>query len=269
MIVCFSIIERNITMSVCLKKHFPAILMLLLFVSTSNGQIVNVLDRAAKIPEGFSGSLSTSLQWRTGNPDLLQFGMGGDIGYQRGTSLLMLMAKGDQGEKEGERYLAKYFGHIRYRHTLSDLLATEVFVQAAHDEFRRMSIRALVGAGLRFSLVQWETGTVVYGTAYMPEYEKIKDAAEDEDEETTSHRWSNYLQLNLNPTSNLSFGGTVFAQPVIDDFDDARVSGDLYLKISAGALFLANTFHLEYNTRVPQDVEKTQTVLKSSIGISF
>ncbi|MFQ5580801.1 MAG: DUF481 domain-containing protein [Nitrospiria bacterium] len=215
--------------------------------------------------------MSIPLQWRTGNPDLFQVSGQADLGYRMGDHLVLFIARGEYGEKEGEKFLSGHFQHLRFRKRKTNRFSWEMFLQNSHDEFQRLSVRALVGVGVRLTLAKWDEGRFTFGTGYMAEYEELTGAPGNgqNDPQTFSNRWSNYLQLNLNLQKNLLFSETVFVQPVIDQMDDLRILNDSSLKISAGAFFIRNTFLLTVDTRAPSGVDRLQTTLKSRLGFDF
>ncbi len=242
-----------------------------LYTGFAAGQIINILDQVDDLPEGYSGAVSLPLQWRTGNPDLFQVSGEVDVGYRKDDRLVLFIARGEYGEKEGEKFLSGHFEHLRVRKKKTDRFSWELFLQNSHDTFQRLSVRALAGIGGRLTLTRWDEGRFTFGTAYMAEYEVLTGAPGNgtNDPETFSNRWSNYIQLNLNLEKNLLFSETAFVQPVIDDPGDLRVLSDTSLKISAGAFFIRNTFLLTIDTRTPEGVDRLQTTLKSRLGFDF
>lgn len=247
------------------------ILSFFLWPSFATGQIINILDQVDDLPEGYSGAVSIPLQWRTGNPDLFQVSGEADVGYRKRDRLVLFIARGEYGEKEGEKFLSGHFEHLRVRKKKTDRFSWELFLQNSHDTFQRLSVRALAGIGVRLTLARWDDGRFAFGTAYMAEYEELTGASGtgQNDPVTFSNRWSNYIQLNLNLQKNLLFSETVFVQPVIDKPDDLRILNDTSLKISAGAFFIRNTFLLTTDTRAPEGVDRLQTTLKSHLGFDF
>ncbi|HIE64586.1 MAG: DUF481 domain-containing protein [Nitrospira sp.] len=253
------------------KILWTILLSLSLWPSFATGQIVNILDEVDDLPEGYSGAVSLPLQWRTGNPDLFQVSGEVDVGFRKRDRLILFIARGEYGEKEGEKFLSGHFEHLRFRKKKTDRFSWELFLQNSHDEFQRLSIRALAGIGVRLTLARWDEGRFTFGTGYMAEYEELTGSPESSQNDLTtfSNRWSNYIQLNLNLQENLLFSETVFIQPVIEQPDDLRILNDTSLKISAGAFFIRNSFLLTIDTRAPEGVERLQTTLKSRLGFDF
>ena len=253
-----------------MRYFIISFLLLFSFSSIAFGQIVNVLASAEDRENGFWGEFSLPIEWQTGNTNLTKIGFELDSVWLHQNRLVLLLIDENYGSRENERYLSKGFEHLRYRQTLSELLAVESFVQHGFNEFQRIKMRALLGAGMRFTLSQWETGNLVYGTAYMFEYE-IVDSGDSEDagDHLRSSRWSNYLQFAHTIKENLTFSETVFFQPVITNPDDFRLLNQTAFRVASEGIFMELSLQLTYDTRVPEDVYSTQTILKSSLGYAF
>jgi hypothetical protein len=232
---------------------------------------VNVLDRVSELPQGFSGAFSLPLEWRTGNPDLLQIAGTLEAGYKTGDYLLMLIGNGEFGREEGERFVANHFEHLRLRRQLNACVAGELFGQLAHDEFQRLTLRALAGFAVRFTVARSDRGRFVMGTGYLTEYERISEQEDQpgSDETVYSDRWASYMNLLIEAASNISTSITVYAQPALNDFDDVRLLGEAGLKLSAGAFFVENSLQVSYDSRSPTGVEELQSVLQSALGLEF
>jgi hypothetical protein len=248
-----------------------ALISTTILFGTVSAQIVNVLDQADELPQGFSAAFSIPLEWRTGNPDLLRIASTAELGYRTGPSMVFFIGNGELGEKDGERFLANHFEHLRLRRSLKPPIEGELFFQLLHDEFRRLTLRALAGAALRLILHRSEQGCLVIGTGYMGEYEEISEHTDQpgSGESVYSHRWSSYLKLSRRLQRNLTFTTTTLAQPVMNDIRDFRLHVEAALQVSAGAFFVTNGFRLNYDSRAPTGVEQTQTILQSALGLKL
>ena len=89
---------------------------------SATAQIVNVQSLVAgHAPEGLSGSIDASIDWRTGNTDLLDLAGAVMLRYRSGGDLAIAVARGEIATALGERIVAKTFEHLRYLHQLSSL----------------------------------------------------------------------------------------------------------------------------------------------------
>ena len=147
-------------------------LLLLLVLLTSRGaaaQIVNVqaLFDDATAPLGASGAAELSLDWRTGSTSLL-VARALVLGQWRTEKHTVLGAvRGEYGFARDELIVSKFLEHLRYRYRFTDWLAGELFLQHELDAFRRLRLRALAGAGPRFTLWSSEAGSLVLGAAIV------------------------------------------------------------------------------------------------------
>jgi hypothetical protein len=269
-----SMVSRH-GVSTCIFHRSPIhkimIAALLFCTATTQAQIVNVLDRVDELSAGFRGAVSLPLEWRTGNPDLLQIAGTLEVGYRTGDYLLMLIGNGELGREDGERFVANHFEHLRLRRQLSARIAGELFGQLAHDEFQRLTLRTLAGFAVRFTVARSDRGRFVMGTGYLAEYERISEQEDlpGSDETVYSDRWASYAELLLEAASNIATRITVYAQPVLNSFNDVRLLGDASLKLSAGAFFVENSLQVSYDSRAPTGVEELQSVLQSALGFEF
>jgi hypothetical protein len=235
-------------------------------------QIVNVQSTlTAQASEGFSGSLDASIDWRTGNTELLVLA-GALVGrYRSGKNLIVAIARGEIGFALEQRIIGKTFEHIRYRRTLTPLLTAETFLQHEIDEFRRLSLRALAGLGPKLDLVRAPGWELSWGVAYMLELERLGSVGQPDDgQETLAHRISTYVITRIPLAERLDIVETLYAQPRLDELGDIRILNDLQLvvKVTTRVAF-RTSFNLSHDSRPPAGVKKFDSALKSAISVSF
>lgn len=249
-----------------------AVLLLLLVPAPCEAQIVNVQSvLATEAQEGISGSIKTSVDWRTGNVDILRLTGLGTARFKHGQHLVVAILKGDFGKASGTRYLAKSFEHIRYRLHLSDLVTFESFVQHEYDQFRRLELRALLGIGAALRLLSSKRYNLSWGVAYMPEYERIRDDDEsDAGAEYINNRVSSYILGAIELNKRVQLVQTIYAQPRVDELDDIRLLSESQFVVQITERLAQTTaFVAAYDSRPPAAIEKLDTSLKSSLTYSF
>jgi putative salt-induced outer membrane protein YdiY len=238
----------------------------------ADAQIVNVQSvLATEAKEGLSGSVKGSANWRTGNIDLLRLSGLATAAYHQGDNLVIAIVKGDFGKAKGARFIAKTFEHVRYRRELSSLLLAESFVQHEYDQFRRLELRTLAGAGVALRLLRGKKYNLTFGLAYMPEYERLRDDEEtDAGNDYFAHRISSYLNGALQLDERIQLVQTFYAQPRADAPSDARyLSESQFVVQISDRLTQTTSFALAYDTRPPIAIDKTDTNLTSSVIFSF
>ncbi len=272
--------------------------------SVTRAQIVNVLDAVESAEEGMAGAADFTVEWRTGNTNLLRFGWNLGASYRDGRHLLFFQWKLTEATQkdslEGSYetpYINNSFEHLRYRFHLRGPLSAEAFLQHAMDAKQRLRVRALAGGGVRLETPKAKWGFVAFGTDYMFSYEEYyedcacagdpegcsvcDDGKACDDDETPvetlfyhpyQHRWSSYLQLVLSLADNLSYQHTTFFQPRFDDFGDYRLMTEAGLVLKAGRFYTKTSFTVSYYSRLAvwcPGVENFDTILKNAIGFTF
>lgn len=254
-----------------MNKLVAAVLCVLALAGEAEAQIVNVLPLARKPGEGVSGSVDFKVDWRTGNTELVQLGGTARLAWLTGRHLLLLALSGELGVKSDDRFLAHTFEHLRYRVGVVGPLSMEVFAQHEYDEFRRLTLRAVGGAGPRVEAVSWEGGFLAFGTAYMAEYEELGEAtASDSGAKRLNHRWSSYVSLEAALDDTVTLSQTAYVQPRLDGFADLRVLDETALTVSVAEwVVISTSFRLTYDANPPEGVQSLDTALGTSLGVSF
>ncbi len=237
--------------------------------------IVNVLP-TGEGKDGFSGKVSTSLTWRTGNTDLLQLAASTNASYHHEKHGVLFKAQLTYGSKSSDVYIARTFEHLRYRYAVLDWLTAETLLQHQYDMFKKLKFRALIGSGIAASWQPLEDLSLVFGSTYLLERE-----VEGEDVDITlssfsdfDHRWSNYLQVGWNLTETIGLKSTTFLQPKFNDFGDLRIHSENGLTVKANKVFAVTVaFTATYDSEPYSDantvVESLDTNLKTSLDFTF
>jgi putative salt-induced outer membrane protein YdiY len=249
-----------------------AFLGVVIAAESAHAQIVNTQPLLQKIVEdGVSGEIRASFEWRTGNVELLKLAAGSLFVFRRCDHAVVWSSELEIGENAGASYVFKAFSHLRYQYQASDLVTWEVFGQIAHDRFKRLTLRGLVGTGPRWSLLATEGAQIALGTAYMFEHEEysVDDALADSGTSTDHHRLSTYLNGRFALDERIGFIATVFYQPRFDAWaDDWRLLAEVQLAITiAQKLALTIAFSAAYDDETPDDVDGLDTT--TLVGISW
>lgn len=257
------------------------LLALLLLPLAARAQIVNVqalFDETA--PQGLSAALEGSADWRTGSTDVLLL-RGGAVGqYKVGSRALLGALRGEYGWAKGTVISSRLFEHLRYRQRVSDWLAAEAFAQHEFDRFRRLELRALLGAGPRFTLwpqqlqqpqaaVQERTyeRQLVVGVALMAELERLqRDAQPDAGQRTLDARVSSYVLGRLKFRENVELVETFYVQPLLVRPRDFRIRNETQLTVQLTKQLSAGVgYVVTYDRYPPAGVPKLDTGLHSTL----
>jgi hypothetical protein len=240
----------------------------------ADAQIVNVQGALAKPPakDDVGGQVELKLNWREGNNPLFDVGGAGNVLVRRGPLLGLALARGEYGTSRGLTLTKKSFEHVRMRLELDCRWRWEVFAQHEYDQFRRLSLRALVGTGPAFQIVDRAEVAVLAGAAYLYEYERLdrRPDTRDAGQRTTDHRGSVYLTGHENLGSGVMIVETVYAQPRLDRPSDIRVLGDLSVvsKLSS-RIALKDSFNVAYDRTPPDGVKRYDTQLEVAVIVTF
>jgi hypothetical protein len=246
-----------------------------LFPARASAQIVNVQPligaQQDQAKEGFSLAFEGSADVRRGNTSLVQLS-GSAVGlYRTGRHLVFVLVRGDYGENNEQAFLSKDLEHARYRMDITGPLAGEVYIQHDRDDFRRLALRALAGAGPRVHFAWWGLFTATFGASYMLEHERIgagdyRDAGED----VVAHRLSTYAVLGTIVSERLSLAVTMYAQPRVDQFSDVRVLCETAL-LSKATKYLSLKLALTsaYDSLPPSDVAPLDATMKGALQANF
>jgi hypothetical protein len=236
-------------------------------------QIVNVqpLIAGQDGKDGVTLVVEGSADVRSGNTRLVSLSASGLCEVRRGRHLLFFLARGDFAEKSGDPFVSKDLEHLRYRISLAGPLEAETFVQHDRDDFRRLALRVLVGAGPRLHLRPFTGFEAAVGAAVMLEHERLGGGdAPDAGTENDDFRLSTYLFLSTELAPRLKLGNTIYVQPRLDHFEDVRVFNELSLLAKAtDHVAVKVTFTSAFDSVPPEGVSPLDTTLKGALQVNF
>ena len=243
----------------------------LLWARGACAQIVNVLPFVQDETEKLSGSLQGGLDWREGNVELRLLRAGLTALYVVDRHLVLLVLRGEIGTKSGERFVAQVFEHLRYRTSITGPWRVEFFVQHESNEFRRLSLRALFGGGLRYERPVFGGRPLAIGATYMAEEERLRAGDEpDAGEETFSHRLSSYVSLEIGLAQGTELVQTFLVQPRLPRFGDVRLLSETSLVFPViDPVDVRTSLSMAHDSAPPSGVASTDTTLRSTVEVSF
>ena len=243
----------------------------LLLVCRVDAQVNIEKMRQEGLEPGLGGAVGLDLKARSGNVDVWELGLGGQLGliWPRGISLLI--ARGELGWKDGERYSNEGLLHLRHEWRGERRARPEFFAQIDYDKARLLDFRSLVGGGLRTRLYRRESLQAWWGTSYMLEHERLEaDGALAVNRTVTVHRWSNYLNLRARFDERTRILLTVYAQPRFEAWNDLRVLADVRLTAGLGGPFsLTVSGNGRYDSRPPANIEDLDIKLRTGVEAAF
>jgi len=276
-------------------------LILILLIPTVTQAQVSIVNALPDIDtedcqpcDKLSSKLAASVLWRDDNSKETKFNLtgAGSLSYKKRLWLAHFIAKGTYERENGEGTEAGAMEHLRFRLSLGELINpqqslyklsetkslmhkedawyndfyAEAFTQHEHDRYRALDARVLLGGGLAYVISSTKKLGIMVGTAYMAEYINFIGSTGSE----LNHRWSNYLQVNIVPSSRFSIEGVTFAQFKFNDFSDYLIMTSIALKIKATDWFGVRLgTGLDYDSNPPPNVKKFGSGVKSEIFVEF
>ncbi len=256
-----------------MKKHFHLLVfgMLLLVTGIVFAQVNVEKYRKAGQHEGLDGYLKVSYSARTGNVDAqeVDISSSSDFKWKRMDSFIII--EGDQRWQGDLQYSNEGLVHLRQIFEIKAWWQPETFFQLDYNKSRSLDDRRLAGAGVRAAIFQNEKNSIVCGTSYMYEYEKLDlPKGSTHPDETTVARWNNYFAMNINFNSRLQGHWTTYFQPMFTDMNDIRILSEANFKVViAGPLSLVTTFKMRYDKKPPDHIKDMDTRLSTGLVLTY
>jgi hypothetical protein len=214
--------------------------------------------------------LEGALVGRAGNTQTLTFAGSafGAITHDRHVFFGRLSA--DYGQARAQTTVARWMAHARYNYRLTDVVALEALSQVQHDRFRRLAVRDLYGAGLRFNLANEEEFEFFAGTTYLFEHEIIETVPGSPSTNDVWHRSSNYVGANLRVAPLVDASTVTYVQPRFDRPLDFRLLSESFVSFAITKLLSARvSASLWYDNRPPFDVRTYDLEVKNSLVVKL
>ncbi|CAM3328200.1 DUF481 domain-containing protein [Corallococcus sp. ZKHCc1 1396] len=254
------------------KRYGWVVLAVLLQAGSASAQIVNVqalFDEKAE--PGPAAAIELGGDWRTGSTELFSV-RGSLVGQLRSERNLWLgVIRGEYSFASGERIVSQVLEHVRYRRRFTDRVSGEVFLQHEYNEFRRLQLRALLGAGPRFVLFNEDATGLTFGVALMVEHERLrKDGEADAGDRYTDPRMSSYLLGRVKLMENIQLVETVYFQPRVTRPSDLRVLNETLFAVTPNPRVTVGIgFNITYDSAPPATVPALDTQLRTTVGVKL
>jgi len=232
------------------------IINLLFFIGSQKvmSQIVNIENKRIHQSDttGLFGHLYLGLNLVENGNTIFTFRSGGQAEWLKDKNLWLSTTDFNLIKVNENEFVNNGFQHLRYNRKLNKKWTYEAFGQIQFNERTRIKLRALLGTGIRITLV---------------EKDEIKDT-------TIVHRdqrLSSYLSFHWQPNKNITFSGTSYYQPILTEFSNIRLSSStgMQLKIT-DKLSFKTTFQITFDGQIKRDTpEITDTIYSLVNGIRW
>ncbi len=248
------------------------VLSLLLFLQNASwSQVVNIENRRIyDDTSGISGSISASFSAMRNKDLLISSTIRPLIQYKTPKHYYLLLGDWSYSKSSNNTYSNAGMLHFRYAYRIGFLQKKqknpwkwESYTQVQYNQLLRQKMRALLGTGLRWKMVDNKIVRVFIGTSVFYEHEILLNDAVNK-----NFRSSTYLSWFFNWKGKWSFSGTNYFQPRLDLFNDNRFMGQYAitykLRKNIGLRWDANVF---YDSRPADNV--INTVYNTTFGIQI
>ena len=222
-------------------------------------------------PLGYSGTFGGDLTLRTGNVDLIQFGLNARLYRVTESVTRLIVGNGGLGLIGGSRFASSGLLHYRRTYRYNDIISPEWYGQLNYDRPQLLNFRVVTGGGARTSFASGEWGQFGMGAALMLEHERLNlpDTAV-HDNHTTMIRGSYFLTLRLVPNENLVITSTTYLQPALGNFGDLRTLANFRIATSVtDELDLTVSFDLRYDSGPPDQISALDTSLRTGLRYTY
>ncbi len=255
-----------------LKNHLLLVVYLLALLPLTTKAQVNIEKyRRPGHENGLAGYVKFDVSSRTGNVDVTVITLEGSADFKWKKMDSFIIAQGDKGWQNNEQFSNEGLLHFRQIFTFKPAWQPETFVQTDFNKQRLVTDRKLAGIGIRTTIYRNGKNSLVCGTSYMLEYEKLNLADNGPHPRITRHqRWNNYLALHCSFSSHLQGYCTTYYQPRFDAFHDLRFLSEASLKIIIiKPVSIAISYRIRYDSAPPPLIDKTDGRLTTGIMYVF
>ncbi len=248
------------------------LITLLLLASLPAHAIVNLDEMHSRdVDLGLNGSLGINLSGSKGNSDETNTQLSAQLQWGAESHSDILMVSYHYGEANGQLNSDNAFIHLRHIQKMDTVFSWELFTQLQNDRFARLSLRALVGGGLRYKWAEADN-RIILGVGAFYERERIDDTSlqVDEPREHRNGRGNLYgiFSHTINPQSRLF--GTLYFQPHFSESRDYRLLLQSGVKVAvAKQLDLVFGLDATYDNKPPLSVEKYDINYRSGLEYTF
>ncbi len=256
------------------QKALTALSILLsAFLTQPSHAIVNIEEMRGKPQQdGWSGNASLSISGDAGNTDKSSTSVDGQLYWRRDNITRLIAASYTYGVNNRHRDTNKGFVHLRHITQRTPFMAMEVFTQATRNEFSRLTLRALLGAGARLTLHDDNATNATHlglGAFYVSETLEERPGLTDGGNEKF-WRANLYLALRYQLNDYTRITSTTYYQPALNNGSDYRILEEGSLKVKlAKTLNLKLSVEMAHDSEPPQQVEKTDISYKTGIEYRF
>ena len=253
-----------------MKKHVCvlAFLFVCMFDQHLLGQAIVNIENKRIVTDTIGWAGNADLEFRISKNLVTEYAFSSDLSlqYKSEKSLYLVLGNLSSVEAGDQRFVDSGFGHLRYNRKMGSVLRLETFGQVQYNDILKVRKRILVGGGPRLKLVSTDRLAIYHGPLYMYEINDERDP----DVIDYDHRMSAYVSATFNPWDQVRLVTTWYYQPLLEDFNDYRVSGQAVLKIKlAQYLDFKTTFTFLHDHDPAVNIPRSVYAMSNGFSINF
>lgn len=197
-------------------------LLVLLLIPSLCQAFMNIESIRNSDQQGFVGKLGMKYQEQSGNTEKMNTQIENFNLYRTKKTEYLGLARYQYGESSDHK--DTHNGHIHLRATMEPFAARsyEFFTQIEFNEFKDLSLRSLLGTGLRFRLSKTKSTVFYLGTGVFYENEEFKISGDQ-----NALRGNIYLSFLYEQEGRFSINIISYYQPKADQASDYRLKNSL------------------------------------------
>ena len=246
--------------------RFTLLVLLIATASAATAQVNTERMRRLLTDDAVIASVDAAASFATGNTDFLQVGLGGRLDVRVGENTAFLVGRFDLAQTDERAFVDQSFAHLRHNRMLAPRLIAESFVQIQRNRQEALDRRTLLGAGLRYEIVQRDSLGLAFGATPMFEYEVLDEALGGSQDAVG--RVSSYVAGRATLPNGTAFTLVSYIQPRVSDPGDLRVLTQASLDVGLTRyLKLRVRTDLRYDSRPPEGIETVDLRLENGVVI--
>lgn len=221
--------------------------------------------------EGFDAKIALDVSGKNGNTQKVKAGLGGRAQWFDPAGTRFIVLNYEYGESSRVKDTDKTFLHFRNIWYRDKQWAWEVFAQIQDNEFTRLSLRALLGGGFRWRMLNNKSSSVYLGLGVLRSKEKLETVLPATDAGVTyNNRINLYLVNKYNISEHSRIVNTLYYQPDIDEVSDYRLFDQFGLQLDITKdLSFKVSLDISHDSQPPQLIRKSDTSYNTGFEYRF
>lgn len=234
--------------------------------------IENMHVSSEKKESGFDAKVTLDINGKNGNTKKIKAGFGSRLQWYEKNSTRFIVLNYERGESAGVSDAEKGFVHFRNIWYRTVFLSWEIFSQLESNKFTRLTLRALLGGGVRLKLISDSKNHAAYlGLGAFRSKEKLDEKLGTTDAGVDYENRANlYLAYKFKITRHSRLINTLFYQPDINEISDYRLLEQFALQVDINKRFAFKlSIDVTHDNQPPQNIKNTDTSYNTGFEYRF